>query len=276
LSQGATDQAASLEETSASMEEIAAMTRQNAEHTQAAAATMAETERLVIGANGALNEMVASMTAIKESSAKVSKIIRTIDEIAFQTNILALNAAVEAARAGDAGMGFAVVAEEVRALAQRSADAAKDTAGLIEESIARSNEGNARVQQVTGAIQSITASTVKVKGLVDEVNEASRQQAQGIDQVSQAITRMERVTQGAAATAEESAAVSEELNAQAETSLQVVADLATLVGGDTATPAAPVVRAQPRTLVMSPRPSKGTAVRHDEEGPRGTGTFGRF
>jgi methyl-accepting chemotaxis protein len=257
LSQGATEQAASLEETSASMEEIASMTRQNAENTQAAAVTMAETERLVQGANGALGEMVSSMTAIKESSDKVSRIIKTIDEIAFQTNILALNAAVEAARAGEAGMGFAVVAEEVRALAQRSAHAAKDTAGLIEESIARSSEGHARVQQVTGAIQSITASTVKVKGLVDEVNEASRQQAQGIDQVSQAIVHMEKVTQGTAATAEESAAASEQLNGQAETSLQVVAQLAALVGGAAAaTPVAPVSRAQSRTPVVPPRPRK--------------------
>jgi hypothetical protein len=258
LSQGATEQAASLEETSASMEEIASMTRKNAENTQAAAVTMAETERLVQGANGALGEMVSSMTAIKESSDKVSKIIRTIDEIAFQTNILALNAAVEAARAGEAGMGFAVVAEEVRALAQRSAHAAKDTAGLIEESIVRSSEGHARVEQVTGAIRSITASTVRVKALVDEVNEASRQQAQGIEQVSQAIAQMEKVTQGTAATAEESAAASEELNGQAETSLQVVAELAALVGGGAAaaTPAVPVPRAQSKTLVVPPRPRK--------------------
>jgi hypothetical protein len=278
LSQGATEQAASLEETSASMEEIASMTRRNAENTQAAAVTMAETERLVQGANGALGEMVSSMTAIQESSHKVSKIIKTIDEIAFQTNILALNAAVEAARAGEAGMGFAVVADEVRALAQRSAHAAKDTAGLIEESIARSSEGHARVQQVSGAIQSITASTVKVKVLVDEVNQASRQQAQGIDQVSQAIAQMEQVTQGTAATAEESAAASEELNAQAEASLQVVAQLAALVGGAAASPAEPVSRAQSRDLVMSRRPRKVKAVSpqdHDEVA-RGTGTYGRF
>jgi methyl-accepting chemotaxis protein len=231
LSQGATEQAASLEETSASMEEMASMTRQNAENSQQAAATMADTERLVHDANGALGEMVTSMAAIKESSDKVAKIIKTIDEIAFQTNILALNAAVEAARAGEAGAGFAVVADEVRALAQRSAKAAKDTAALIDESITRSNEGQHKVQQVSGVIESITTSTVKVKGLVDEVSEASRQQSQGIDQVSQAIAQMEKVTQGTAATAEESAAASEELNAQAEASMQVVTRLSTLVGG---------------------------------------------
>jgi hypothetical protein len=230
LSQGATTQAASLEETSASMEEMASMTRKNAENTQQAAALMAETDRLVHSANASLDEMVTSMTAIKESSDKVSKIIKTIDEIAFQTNILALNAAVEAARAGEAGMGFAVVADEVRALAQRSAQAAKDTAALIEESIARSAEGQHKVTQVGESIQSITTSAVKVKGLIDEVSEASRQQAQGIDQVTQAITQMEKVTQGTAATAEESAAASEELSAQAETSMLVVVRLAALVG----------------------------------------------
>jgi methyl-accepting chemotaxis protein len=231
LSEGATQQAASLEETSASMEEMASMTRKNAENSQQAAVMVAESERLVQSANGALGEMVASMAAIKQSSDKVAKIIKTIDEIAFQTNILALNAAVEAARAGDAGMGFAVVADEVRALAQRSARAAQDTAALIEESIARSNEGQQKVQLVTGAIESMTASTGHVKRLVDEVTEASRQQAQGIAQVSQAIAQMETVTQGTAATAEESAAASEELNAQAKTSMQIVAEVSNLVDG---------------------------------------------
>jgi methyl-accepting chemotaxis protein/methyl-accepting chemotaxis protein-1 (serine sensor receptor) len=171
------------------------------------------------------------MAAIKESSNKVAKIIKTIDEIAFQTNILALNAAVEAARAGEAGMGFAVVADEVRNLAQRSAQAAKDTAGLIEESIARSQEGAGKVQDVATAIGAITESVTKVKGIVDEVREASQQQTQGIDQVAQAIAQMEKVTQTTAATAEESAAASEELNAQAETSMSVVSQLEALVGG---------------------------------------------
>ena len=236
LAQGATTQAASLEETSASMEEMASMTRQNAGNTQQAASLMSDTERLVVDANGALGEMVASMTAIKESSDKVSRIIKTIDEIAFQTNILALNAAVEAARAGEAGMGFAVVADEVRALAQRSAQAARDTATLIEESIERSTEGQQKVTLVSGAIESITGSTDKVKRLIDQVSEASRQQTQGIDQVSQAITSMERVTQGTAATAEESAAASEELNAQAAIAMEIVTRLSALVGsgnGDT-------------------------------------------
>jgi hypothetical protein len=283
LSQGATEQAASLEETSASMEEMASMTRKNAENSQQAAAMMAETERLVGGANGALSEMVTSMASIKESSGKVAKIIKTIDEIAFQTNILALNAAVEAARAGEAGMGFAVVADAVRALAQRSAQAAKDTAGLIEESIAKSNEGQQKVQTVSAAIESITTSTVKVKGLVDEVSEASRQQAQGIDQVSQAIAQMEKVTQGTAATAEESAAASEELNAQAETSMQVVARLAALVGQSVAAPRGETQRpraARPTpATVLSMRAKKPAAAQlsPEEQIPLGeTGTYGSF
>jgi methyl-accepting chemotaxis protein len=219
LSQGATEQAASLEETSASMEEMASMTRKNAEGSQQAASLMGEVDGRVAQSNRSLRAMVGSMTSIRESSAKVSKIIKTIDEIAFQTNILALNAAVEAARAGEAGMGFAVVADEVRNLAQRSARAAKDTATLIEESIAISREGSLKVDEVAAAITGITESVSRVRALVDEVSIASGQQSQGIDQVSQAIAQMEKVTQTTAATAEESAAASEELNAQAQTSM---------------------------------------------------------
>jgi methyl-accepting chemotaxis protein len=231
LSHGATEQAASLQETSASMEEMAWMTRKNAENATAAATLVASVSQQVTDSNTALTQMVGSMAAIKDSSNKVAKIIKTIDEIAFQTNILALNAAVEAARAGEAGMGFAVVADEVRNLAQRSARAAKDTAGLIEESIARSHEGAKTVEQVATAIGSITGSVASVKGIVEEVREASQQQTQGIDQVAQAIAHMEKVTQNTAATAEESAAASEELNAQAESSIEVVQELERLVGG---------------------------------------------
>ena len=231
LSQGATEQAASLEETSASMEEMASMTRRNSENSQEAARLMIEVDRLVGGSNAALGEMTESMTSIGESSNKVSKIIKTIDEIAFQTNILALNAAVEAARAGEAGMGFAVVADEVRNLAQRSAQAARDTASLIEESITSSQEGHARMERVTQSIKAITDSVAKVKGLVGEVSDASRQQTTGIDQVAQAVVQMEKVTQSSAATAEESAAASEELNAQAETTMAEVRRLEAMVIG---------------------------------------------
>ena len=147
LAQGASEQAASLEETSASSEEITSMTRKNAENSQSAANVMSAVDQHVKEGNRTLEQMVVSMAEINASSDKISKIIKVIDEIAFQTNILALNAAVEAARAGEAGMGFAVVADEVRNLAQRSAQAAKDTAGLIEESIAKSNEGSGKLQK---------------------------------------------------------------------------------------------------------------------------------
>jgi len=260
LSQGATEQAASLEETSASMEEMASMTRRNAENSEQAAALMGETERLVGGANQALTGMVASMSAIRESSEKVSRIIKTIDEIAFQTNILALNAAVEAARAGESGMGFAVVAEEVRSLAQRSAQAARDTSALIEESTTNARDGHQRVTQVSGAMAAITESAVRVKALIDGVSAASRQQAQGIDQVSEAVTQMEKVTQTTAATAEESAAASEELSAQADTTMTVVGQLAALVGGTaTATETPQSKRATPNAVARMPKPRKTAA-----------------
>jgi len=231
LSQASTHQAASLEETSASMEEMASMTRKNAENAVQAADLATDVAGQVRDSNAALNDMVTSMTAIRESSNKVAKIIKVIDEIAFQTNILALNAAVEAARAGEAGMGFAVVAGEVRNLAQRSAQAAKDTAILLEESIVRSQEGTGRVEHVAQSIASITESVIRVRRMVEEVRQASAQQAQGIEQVTQAIAQMESVTQTTAATAEESAAASEELNAQAEASMAVVRRLEALVGG---------------------------------------------
>jgi methyl-accepting chemotaxis protein len=232
LAQGASEQAASLEETSASSEEITSMTRKNAENSQSAAAMMGEVDRSIAEGNRSLEQMVTSMREITSSSGKISKIIKVIDEIAFQTNILALNAAVEAARAGEAGMGYAVVADEVRNLAQRSAQAAKDTAGLIEESISKSNEGSGKLQQVTEVIQAITERASKVKILVDEVNLGSQEQARGIEQISKAIAQMDQVTQSTAANAEESASASEEMSAQAEALGSIVQQLRSLVGGD--------------------------------------------
>ncbi len=193
---------------------------------------MTETAHRVEDANHNLEEMVQSMKEINTSSEKISKIIRVIDEIAFQTNILALNAAVEAARAGEAGMGFAVVADEVRNLAHRSAQAAKDTAALIEESIAKSNEGNKKLQLVAGSIQQVTGSATQVKVLVDEVDVGSQEQSRGIEQIATAVTQMEAVTQRSAANAEESAAASEELAAQAHALYDVAERVRQLVGGN--------------------------------------------
>jgi methyl-accepting chemotaxis protein len=229
LAQGSSEQAASLEETSASSEEITSMTRKNAENSATAATLMTDVDHRVTEGNQTLEEMMQSMQEITGSSDKISKIIKVIDEIAFQTNILALNAAVEAARAGEAGMGFAVVADEVRSLAQRSAQAAKDTSALIEESITKSNEGGTRLQRVADVMLAITKSTVKVKTLVDEVNLGSQEQARGIDQISKAIAQMDQVTQSTAASAEEGASASQELSAQAEAMSHAVRKLSRLV-----------------------------------------------
>jgi methyl-accepting chemotaxis protein len=229
LSRGASDQATSLEETSASMEEMASMTSRNAEHAAQAADLVTDVARQVDESTAAFGGMVASMAALRESSDKVSRIIKTIDEIAFQTNLLALNAAVEAARAGQAGMGFAVVADEVRTLAQRSARAAKDTEALIEESIARTGDGAAKVEAAARAISSIGGAVSRLETLVGDVREASQQQAEGIAQVSQAIVQMEKVTQTVAVTAEQTAVASTKLNGQAKTSMVVVGRLARLV-----------------------------------------------
>lgn len=231
LAQGTSQQAATLEETSASTTEITAITRRNAENTRGVSGLMTETAHRVEDANHNLQEMVQSMKEINSSSEKISKIIRVIDEIAFQTNILALNAAVEAARAGEAGMGFAVVADEVRNLAHRSAQAAKDTAALIEESIAKSNEGNQKLQLVAASISQVTGSATQVKALVDEVEVGSQEQSRGIEQIATAVTQMEVVTQRSAASAQETAAASEELAAQAQALYDIVERVRKMVGG---------------------------------------------
>jgi methyl-accepting chemotaxis protein len=272
LARGSSEQAASLEETSASMEEMGSMTRQTDQNTRQAASLMNDTIALVTRANGALADMVESMSGIADSSRKVSKIIKTIDEIAFQTNILALNAAVEAARAGEAGLGFAVVADEVRNLAQRAGQAAKDTSSLIEESLGRSRAGEARVQQMAESIGAITGAAAQVRQLVSDVSVATNQQSTGIGQVAQTVSQMERVTQATAATAEEAAAASEELNAQAETSMEVVAGLAALIDGSGPPPAAePAARAG---KIVRLRPASNRPALARDTGPA-TGTFGR-
>jgi methyl-accepting chemotaxis protein/methyl-accepting chemotaxis protein-1 (serine sensor receptor) len=192
LAQGASEQAASLEETSAATEQVHSTTRSNAGHCQSASAVTQQVNQQVGEANQSLGQMIESMRAINVSSGKISQIINVIDEIAFQTNILALNAAVEAARAGEAGMGFAVVADEVRNLAQRCAQAAKDTEALIEESITRSREGSTKLDQVAGAIGTITGSAAQVKGLIDQVSNGGQEQSLGIEQISRALASPDR------------------------------------------------------------------------------------
>ena len=231
MAQGATEQAASLEETSAAAEEIAGMNRKNADNAVRATEEMQGVDQRMKESNTVLEEMIVPMNEIKESSGKIAKIIKTIDEISFQTNILALNAAVEAARAGESGMGFAVVADEVRNLALRSADAAKNTAALIEESLEKSRAGGIKLEQVVVVFQGIGESAAKVKVLVDEVSAGSVEQRRGLEQVLNAMQQMEQVTQSSAASSEESAAISEQLAAQAESMSDIACRLQTVVEG---------------------------------------------
>src|ERR1035437_6437130 len=229
LVDGATRQHSCLAEASSSTEEIASMMGQGAKYIEAVSGHMGETSVLVARANSRLDEMTTSMDEISASAEQVSKIIRVIDEIAFQTNILALNAAVEAARAGEAGLGFAVVADEVRNLARRSADAAKDTTALIETSIAKSKEGHSKVGDVALAIRGITESAGKVKTLIDEIQTASREQAAGTLRVTNSVMEMDRVTESAVASAGKGASASAEILAQAESMRALVQQLSWLV-----------------------------------------------
>ncbi len=230
LAQGASQQAASLQETSASTEEITSITRKNADRALQVAGLMQESERNAGEVNQTLDRMIEKMKEIDASSNKIARIIKVIDEIAFQTNILALNAAVEAARAGEAGLGFAVVADEVRNLAQRCAQAAKDTAALIEESIETSSDGNQRLDRMAGAVRAMTESSTRVKGLVDEVNLGSQEQARGMEQISRAIVQMEQVTQKTAAGAQQSASAGTELTGNATNLRTLVQEMREMVG----------------------------------------------
>jgi methyl-accepting chemotaxis protein len=233
LAEGSSEQAASIEETSASLEELSSMTKRNAENAHKANEIARQARNSADQGVGDMEAMNTAMGAIKASSDDIAKIIKTIDEIAFQTNILALNAAVEAARAGEAGMGFAVVADEVRNLAQRSAVAAKETAVKIEGAISRSAQGVQISNKVAQTLNDIVAKARQVDELAAEVAGASREQTQGITQINVAVGQMDKVTQSNAASAEESAAAAEELNAQAVVLKKSVNDLLKLVGGQT-------------------------------------------
>ena len=232
LAQGSSEQAASLQQTSASTEQINAMARRNSENARSAAAVVALSQEKSAGTSQSLAQMVTAMGEIDAHSARISRIIKTIDEIAFQTNILALNAAVEAARAGEAGMGFAVVADEVRNLAQRSAGAARETASLIEESVTRSANGKSSVDHVVKAMHEMAEEGGKVKALVDQVERGSQEQARGTEQIGQAIAQMEHITQAGAASAQESASAAAELNAQSDALRDVAQRLSAMVDGE--------------------------------------------
>jgi len=231
VAQGANEQASGIEEASSSLEEIASMTKQNATKANEANQLMGAVSHLVSTGQESMNRLSKAIEEIKKSSDSTSKIVKTIDEIAFQTNLLALNAAVEAARAGDAGMGFAVVAGEVRNLAQRASEAARNTANLIEGSIKNSDQGVSVATETMKALKEVTGSVQKIGELVSEIAAASKEQSQGIEQVATAVAQMNQVTQASAANAEESASASDALNAQVEQVNGMIQDLLAVVGG---------------------------------------------
>lgn len=234
LAEGTTQQAASIQETSSTLEETSSMVQQNNENTKQASVLAKNAKSFAMQSTTEMHTMMKSMEDLKQSSNEISKIIKVIDEIAFQTNILSLNAAVEAARAGDAGKGFAVVAEEVRNLAQRSAQAAKDTASIIENNITLSENSAEVAKHVNDSLTQIDAEAKKVSDLLDEISTATEEQSRGVQEISKAIQQMEQVVQSNAATADESSAASRELASQAANVNEIVGTLIKLVEGTNA------------------------------------------
>lgn len=230
LAQGASRQAATIQETTASLEEISGIVRHNTDSATKADEVAKLAQAAADRGSTDMQAMSAAISAISDSSHDISKIIKTIDEIAFQTNILALNAAVEAARAGEAGMGFAVVAGEVRSLALRSAQASKETAEKLEGAIAKTANGVGLTGKVADSLQEIGVKVRQVVGVAAEVASASAKQTEGIGQIRAAVGVMNEVTQSAAANAEETAASAEQLNAQAYSMKEGVSELLRLVG----------------------------------------------
>ncbi len=233
LAEGTSDQAASLEQASSSLNEISSMTTHNAQNANQADNLMKEVKEIITRANDAMTRLTKSINEINSSSEETSKIIKTIDGIAFQTNLLALNAAVEAARAGESGAGFAVVADEVRNLAMRTAEAAKNTAELIEDTVKKINEGSELVKRTDKAFSEVTGSISRVGELVGGIAVSSDEQNHGIEQINKAVSSIENVVQQSAANAEESASASELMNSQAEVMKSFANELMVLIKGRT-------------------------------------------
>lgn len=233
LAEGASQQAATIEETCSSLEQISEMTERNADDARAANSLMQEANRVLKEANDAMDALRFSMTDISHSSQETSKIVKTIDEIAFQTNLLALNAAVEAARSGEAGAGFTVVADEVRNLAKRAAEAAKNTSTLIEGTVRKIEEGSRKVLQTNEAFNQVAINVSKGGNLVGKIASASGEQARAIEQVNLGASEISLITQLNASNAEESASASEEMSAQAMQLRDFVTELMVLIGGNT-------------------------------------------
>ncbi len=230
LASAASEQSSSLEETAASAAEAAANTKRNAEHAKQADATMHESARKFAELSEGMARMSEAIAQIKKETTQTATIIKTIDEIAFQTNLLALNAAVEAARAGEAGKGFAVVAEEVRNLARRSAEAARNTTDLLDSSRKSADTSVSISERVVQSVKALEGDSAKVAGLISEIATAAREQAQGIEQINQALGEMEHTVQQNAASAEESASAAEDLSARADAVNMVVDSLSEIVG----------------------------------------------
>ncbi len=260
LAEGSSEQAASLEEVSATLEELTSMTKRNAEHAQSGKVSAnAARQAAEVGAEQ-MGRMQSAMTSIQQSSQEIGKIIKTIDEIAFQTNILALNAAVEAARAGEAGAGFAVVADEVRSLAQRSAMAARESADKIATAGERSTQGVQLSNRVAEELAAIVVKIREVDSIVEQVATASQEQNTGLNQISSAINQLDKVTQANAATAEETAAAAEQLTAQSGELQEAGHRLSALVGHksqplpEMKSAPAKVIPVVPPAGTVSPRP----------------------
>ena len=268
LSSRTEEQASSLEETASSMEELTATVRQNAENAKQANELAASAQSVAEKGGEVVGQVVHTMSSIHQASSKIADIIGVIDGIAFQTNILALNAAVEAARAGEQGRGFAVVATEVRNLAKRSADAAKEVKGLISDSVDRVEAGNRLVDQAGRTMEEVVGSIKRVAKIVTDISEASREQSAGIEQVSLAVSQMDEVTQQNAALVEEAAAAAESLEEQANHLAESVSVFKVAERGGhqqrLAAPARESVQASPQSAGRKPKPAQLQASLDDE------------